>query len=33
VKFDIMKYVTEPDGPSSDRKGAFTSMAGVALRF
>jgi hypothetical protein len=33
VKFDVMKYDTEADGPNSDRTGAITSMVGVALRF
>ena len=33
LKFDFMKYAPEADGPSSDRKGAYTSMVGAALRF
>jgi hypothetical protein len=33
VKFDVMKYRNEPNGPNSDRTGAITTMAGAALRF
>lgn len=33
VKFDLMKYMVDEGGPSSDRTGAITAMVGGALRF